>query len=176
MYRSSTELLTTISLFCRSFYLPSIASSRITVAREKDATKEINEVDEYRNSDILTQISGKQCVFRDIQEMLPLSWRWWDLLAIIFPFWQSVLASHSSWWFQLFPHYHWDSLVVVRAGLFSVLAGGCHGVWHLLQCWTPSNLVYIIYLSGFFGGVVCILFYDNTCISAWPLADLFSAS
>lgn len=39
-----------------------------------------------RNSDILTQISGKQHVFRDIQEMSPLSWRWWDLLAIIFPF------------------------------------------------------------------------------------------
>lgn len=52
---------------------------------EKDAI-EINEADKLQKylSDTLTQISGKQYVFRDSQEILTLYWKWWDLFASSF--------------------------------------------------------------------------------------------
>lgn len=69
------EFLISISAspICRSFDLPSITSSSIFVMEEKDAI-EINEADKLQKylSDTLTQISGKQYVFRDSQEILTL--------------------------------------------------------------------------------------------------------
>lgn len=66
-----------ISIFappiCTYFDLLSIISSSIFVRKEDDAI-EINEADDLQKylSNTLTQISGKQYVFRDCQEMLTL--------------------------------------------------------------------------------------------------------
>lgn len=69
------EFLISISAspICRSFDLPSITSSSIFVMEEEDAI-EINEADELQKylSDTLTQISGKQYVFRYSKELLTL--------------------------------------------------------------------------------------------------------
>lgn len=92
--------------------------------------------------------------------MLSPSWRWWDLLATIFPFWQSVHESHSSIKVSTFPppsrrQLCGQSRLVLNVsrwlpqGLTLCLQNTRHS---LLQYWTPSNLVYIIYLSSFFSG------------------------